>query len=192
MIQADSEPVLVGLAPKVEVIAASTERMNLARAQQCPSVALNADPLRRPDDDVVMSLFVHLDPELDETSRSLAVEAVTTQSRRVRWKANAAIVETSPVVAASLRRIPGVAYIETGLSLSAPNPADSQPQQEPDVTLRRVPRCEELHKYGADVLVGIIDVGGFDFAHPTSSTTGAPGLRPSGIKAVTHGRRPPR
>ena len=165
MIQADSEPVLVGLSPKVEVIAASTERMNLARAQQCPSVALNTDPDRRPEDDVVMSLFIHLDPELDETSRKVAVEAVTTQSRRVRWKSNEVIVETSPVIAAGLRRIPGVAYIETGLSLSAPNPTDSHPDQEPDSRLRRISTCEELHKYGADVLVGIIDVGGFDFAH---------------------------
>lgn len=165
MIQADSEPVLVGLSPKVEVIAASTERMNLARAQQSPSVALNTDPNRKPDDDVVMSLFIHLDPELDEKSRDLAVEAVNTQSRRVRWKSNEAIVEASPVVAAGLRRIPGVAYIETGLSLSAPNPTDSRPDLAPDSTLRHIAMCEELHKHGADVLVGIIDVGGFDFAH---------------------------
>jgi subtilisin family serine protease len=161
MIHADAEPVLVGLAPKVEVIAASAEGINRERAQQSPSVALG------PEDDVVVSLFIHLDPGLDERSRDVAVSAVTEQARRVRWKSNAAIVETSPVRAANLRLIPGVAYIETGLSLSAPNPTDSRPQTAPDEKLRRVAAdCEEQHKYGADVLVGIIDVGGFDFAHP--------------------------
>jgi subtilisin family serine protease len=166
MIQADNEPILVGLAPKVEVIAASTESMNRARAQQSPSVAINTDPQRLPDDDVVMSLFVHLDPELDEASRDRAVSELTEQARRVRWKSNAAIVEISPVRARELRRIHGVAYVETGLSLSAPNPTDSQPDQAPDSTLRHVTACEEFHKHGAGVLVGIIDVGGFDFAHP--------------------------
>jgi subtilisin family serine protease len=166
MIKADKQPVLVGLAPKVEVIAASSAGTNLKRAEHSPSVAVNKDPDRGPDDDVVMSLFIHLDPDLDERSRERAVNAVTEEARRVRWKANTAIVETSAVRAAKLTRIRGVAYVETGLSLSAPHPTGSPTETAPNDEFRRVASCEEQHKYGADVLVGIIDVGGFDFAHP--------------------------
>lgn len=172
MIQADSEPVVVGLAPKVEVIAASPKQMNVDRAQQSPSVAVNTDPDRKPRDDVVMSLFIHLDPDLDDRTRAEAVRAVAQEARRVRWKANAAIVETSAVRAAGLTRIHGVAYVETGLSLSAPNPTASQSDTAPDEDLRRVASCAEQHNYGAGVLVGIIDVGGFDFAHEDFLTDG--------------------
>jgi hypothetical protein len=32
--------------------------------------------------------------------------------------------------------------------------------------MRRITTCRRQHNYGQDVLVGIIDVNGFDFAHP--------------------------
>jgi subtilisin family serine protease len=165
MVKDDTAPVLVGLAPKVQVIAAASQEMNEERAKQSPSVALNTDPNKATGDDVVMSLFIHLDPDLNEGRRKRAVDMVSGEARRVRWKANTAIVETSAVRAAKLGKIDGVAYVETGLSLSAPNPTSSPADIAPSDELRRV-EGEKQHKYGADVLVGIIDVGGFDFAHP--------------------------
>lgn len=60
---------------------------------------------------------------------------------------------------------PRTAFVETGQTLALPRPevvlgSPAAPQP----SLRDVPR-PELHAYGADVLVGIVDVQGFDFAH---------------------------
>jgi subtilisin family serine protease len=165
MIKADAKPVIVGLAPKVEVISASNP-VNRDRARQCPSVAVNTGPEREPDDETMISVFVRLDPDLDDTSRTLATEVLATRAHRVRWNSYAAIVEVSTSAIQEIRSIPGVAYIENGLSLSAPNPTDSQVGPAPGIGSRRVTTCRQQHKYGQDVLVGIIDVNGFDFAHP--------------------------
>ncbi len=181
-------PVTAGLAPRVEVISKTSSRVNRERARQCPSVAVDA---QRPDDTVI-SVFVHLDADLDDTSREIASAALAARCRRVRWKSNAAMVEVSTAVVSELAGIPGVGYVENGLSLSAPNPTGSRPGRAPDLNMRRVTTCREQHKDGQDVLVGIIDVGGFDFAHPISwTTTATPAWKRSGIRRGTT-RPPPR
>jgi subtilisin family serine protease len=162
MIKADAMPVTAGLAPRVDVISKTSSRVNLERARQCPSVAVNA---QQPDDTII-SVFVHLDAELDDASREIAATALSARCRRVRWKSNAAMVEVSTAAVGELAGIPGVGYVENGLSLSAPNPTGSQPTPAPDLSMRRITTCRRQHNYGQDVLVGIIDVNGFDFAHP--------------------------
>ncbi len=162
MIKADAKPVTAGLAPRVEVISETSNRVNRVRARQCPSVAVDT---ARPDE-AIISVFVYVDSELDDASRDIAAAALTARCRRVRWKSNAAMVEVSTSAVGDLARVPGIGYVENGLSLSAPSPTDSGPNRAPDSDLRRITTCQRHHKHGKGVLVGIIDVGGFDFAHP--------------------------
>ena len=60
---------------------------------------------------------------------------------------------------------PGISHIEMGEPVKAPLPLEGPPSRRaPTVAKRRV-KHRNLHKDGADVLIGIIDVQGFDFAH---------------------------
>src|SRR5215475_5263006 len=104
MIKADAKPVTAGLAPRVEVISETSDRVNRVRAQQCPSVAVDT---ARPDE-AIISVFVYVDTELDDASRDIAAAALAAQCRRVRWKSNSAMVEVSTTAAGDLARIPGI------------------------------------------------------------------------------------
>ena len=59
---------------------------------------------------------------------------------------------------------PWIEYVEQGEVLKAPTPIVSSEDPGPPEEGRRV-GAEGLHKHGSDVLIGIIDVQGFDFAH---------------------------
>ena len=67
--------------------------------------------------------------------------------------------------ARELRHRADVASVELGQPLSTPAPAvaDGDPPA-PDEALRRFGSAEQ-HRFGHGVLIGLIDVGGFDFAH---------------------------
>lgn len=162
MIGADAKPVATRLAPRVEVIAETPPQTNRARARQCSSVALAATD----SGDTMISVYVHVDAELDETSKSIVTAALAETAHRVRWKSNTAMVEVGTRDVGMLAGIPGVGYVEAGLSLSAPKPVQTSVDRGPDPGLRRVTKCQQQHKNGEGVLVGIIDVNGFDFAHP--------------------------
>jgi hypothetical protein len=112
-----------------------------------------------------ISAFVHIDGDLDAKSRKAVVDKIN-KVHRVRWKGDTATVEGRLADLVELTKEPSVAYIEDGLSLRAPHPVSEPAPGEPDVDLRRVSTCSELHKDGEGVLVGIIDVQGFDFTHP--------------------------
>jgi subtilisin family serine protease len=59
-----------------------------------------------------------------------------------------------------------VAYIEIAEALKPPAPALAELRPDaPSPALRRFGKAAK-HKYGEDVLIGIVDVQGFDFAHP--------------------------
>ena len=61
---------------------------------------------------------------------------------------------------------PRVAYVEIGEALKKPQPKRTAGTVgAPKVSERKFGR-EAQHKFGEDVLIGIIDVQGFDFAHP--------------------------
>jgi subtilisin family serine protease len=62
-----------------------------------------------------------------------------------------------------------VRYVEIGAPLAAPQPTiESSHVPAPSPGLRRFPSPPKVkdHHYGEDVIIGIIDVQGFDFAHP--------------------------
>jgi len=59
-----------------------------------------------------------------------------------------------------------VLYVSVGDTVSIPPPIiNSESVGRPSSSSRRIPLSKN-HKYGKDVIIGIIDVGGFDFAHP--------------------------
>lgn len=58
---------------------------------------------------------------------------------------------------------PNVVRVDLAENLKVPNPTTQKSEAPPEL---KVFQGESRHKYGKDVLIGIIDVGGFDFSHP--------------------------
>jgi len=175
------------LQPKLRMISDGDTRVNTVRAERCAALAVRqpgtlkniptlrgpeavpvalADlkkkpktpPLKRISPDVVTNVFVYL--------RDPTVEAPSTgypHSRRGQIVQVQAPLSELPKLAAD----PTVAYVEIAESLKAPTPtlAELRPAA-PSTSLRRFTEGASKHRYGAGVLIGIIDVQGFDFAHP--------------------------
>ena len=98
--------------------------------------------------------------------RRAARTRVSAIARNARWKLNTGAVQVRGTRLEELQNVRGVSYIEPGQTLRGPEPAVGGIVKKPDAALRRVSAQARRHGYGRDVLVGIIDVGGFDFAHP--------------------------
>ncbi|MCF6432434.1 S8 family serine peptidase [Leisingera sp. MMG026] len=111
-------------------------------------------------DDASTREAVHRIRELCENAldgRSAPQSAAKTITR------NDQIAATVPVsFLADLETDPDIAFVNKSdvLKLDLPTPSEGIKP-----TPRRIGRAS-LHKDGADVIIGIIDVGGFDFAHP--------------------------
>ena len=115
--------------------------------------------------EVSFSLFVQLEQDLDPQVREKARKTIGSLARRARWKHDTAAVEVTGAAVRELHATPGVSYVEPGQTLRAPEPIATEVTAAPDADARRVTTLERRHRHGQDVLVGIIDVGGFDFAH---------------------------
>ncbi|HEX6425275.1 MAG TPA: S8 family serine peptidase [Acidimicrobiales bacterium] len=128
---------------------------------------------------VDFSLFVELDPDLEPARLRDAHAEVERLANRVRWKGETATVEVSGPQVRELHAVPGVTYVEPGLPLRAPEPlvGGSEETGPPRAGLRRVTAASRRHRNGEGVLVGIIDVGGFDFAHADFTSRDGPGTR---------------
>ncbi len=118
-----------------------------------------------PTEAVRLSLFVKLDRDLDTDRRKKVMDFIEARALRVSWKLDTAAVEMKAPDVAELLAEDAVSYVETGQSLREPQPhlERREPSRPP---ARAVRRARGRHRDGRDVLVGIIDVGGFDFAHP--------------------------
>lgn len=114
---------------------------------------------------VRLSLFVKLDRDLDPERRKKVEDFIDEHALRVSWKLDTAAVEMEAPDVARLLAEDTVSYVETGQSLREPQPLLERrdPSRPPS---RGVRTARRRHRDGRDVLVGIIDVGGFDFAHP--------------------------
>lgn len=179
--------IVEGVAPRLDVFVNGSTDVNAGRALQSASVArpeeahtppeirlLDVDEVlalrgQLPKDvdppDVHFSLFVQLEQDLDREVRKQALETIDSLARRARWKPDAAAVEVPGAKIRQLHATPGVSYVEPGQTLRAPEPIVNEPTASPHADLRRIRTQARRHRYGEGVLVGIIDVGGFDFAH---------------------------
>lgn len=128
---------------------------------------------------VDFSLFVELDPDLEPARLRNAHDEVERLANRVRWKGETATVEVSGPRVRDLHAVPGVTYVEPGLPLRAPEPlvGGGEDTGAPRTGLRRVTAASRRHRDGEGVLVGIIDVGGFDFAHADFASRHGQGTR---------------
>ena len=128
--------------------------------------ALKARLTERPRaPEVDFSLFVQLE-DLDPAARAKAMRDVGRLTRRARWKQDTASVEVTGANFGALHALSGVSYVEPGQTLHGPEPTVGKARARRPTSL-----CAASTRIGggivtaADVLVGIIDVGGFDFAH---------------------------
>lgn len=107
--------------------------------------------------DVLANVFIHLLPDAERP------QALPGQTAR---KANLVTATVPLKQLPAIARLPGVTFVEPGEPLTNPTPAVSNDKvAAPSPDLRKV-GGENHHKYGEGVLIGIIDVQGFDFAHP--------------------------
>lgn len=184
--------VVPGMSPQVDIVLNGSTEVNRCRAEQSGSVAVapeEASPVahevrllsphevreltkrrrkRKTRPAACFSLFLQLHRDLDAGRRAQVLEAIESASERVRWKQNSAVVEvagTKIKTLEDLHHAGSVAYFELGQTLRGPEPAGGASADAPDHDERRVAEEARRHRHGRDVLVGIIDVGGFDFAH---------------------------
>jgi subtilisin family serine protease len=172
--------------PKLRMVANGSDEVNALRAEHAAAVKVServAKKVRRlrtqsstPTDrralpkrvrrgrlaqlpDARVSAFVRLTQDLTEEVK-LPEDVVTAR------KANLATVEVSVAQALALGKKPWVAHVELGQPLVAPVPAvASERARAPSLAERRFGDGRR-HRFGEGVLIGLIDVGGFDFAHP--------------------------
>lgn len=185
-----------GLDPRLDVFLDGSTEVNANRAVQCGSIALAApDPAAAPDraaavpgvdrmtpsevrderehratsdepPEVRFSVFLRLRTDLGDDERA-AFEAVLDEAAdRWRIKGDAAMAEVPAAAVVGLAALPAVSYVEAGERLSVPQPLRRPGAAAEAGDDRRVEVEADLHRDGEGVLVGIIDVQGFDFAHP--------------------------
>jgi subtilisin family serine protease len=119
-----------------------------------------------PTTDVAISMFIKLDRDLDPDRRQELEQVIRINATRVSWKMDTAAVEMPVSRVSRLMNEDAVAYIELGQSLREPQPQVARTGVAHPSTRRSVRTARGRHRDGEGVLVGIIDVGGFDFAHP--------------------------
>jgi subtilisin family serine protease len=190
------EPKLFGLSqtklePKLRVIANGKADVNVQRAGQCGSLAVRAGtPAVRqartlPSSPELVQAFAETgkaprvthQKELDSSVKASVFvfhreEAVATQTKAhavpgqtVRM-GNLSIAQVPVNKLPELVEIDDVTHVELGQALVHPRPVIHHGNvSTPSVGSRKFGTAAK-HKDGAGVLVGIIDVQGFDFAHP--------------------------
>lgn len=174
------------LQPKLQMIANATSEVNAVRAEQCAGLRVTSQRLlaqverRRSATDAAVTL--------EEAKRVPARGKVSALASNVEANVfvqlNEGYADSEPlrgerarngdVVLARvplnslpvLTRDPRVAYVEIGEPLKTPAPTvTAGTVSAPSVSQRRFGRASQ-HAWGAGVLIGIIDVQGFDFSHP--------------------------
>ena len=179
--------VVARMAPKLDATINCTTEVNAARAGQSGSIATPTEkpqpsgirPLSRAEvmatsrrrgkdkspPEVNLSLFVQISQDLSPEARRAVREQIGKLSVRARWKLDTAVVEVRGPRVRELHAVDEVSYMEPGQTLREPEPIVGAEGTAPTRGLRRVSAHAKEHGDGRGVLVGIIDVGGFDFAH---------------------------
>jgi subtilisin family serine protease len=177
------------LDPKLRMVANCTTKVNAVRAEFTAALtvtgAAGKQAIVRSDDalkivpskqqivpklksisrDVLVNVFIQMKTHGQSKEDVLPkVRKLATTVRLHRGDQATATVELRDL--AKLAEVPGVTSVEMGDTLAAPVPIRSDAAKGAPVA--RVPMensLEALHHNGEGVLIGIIDVQGFDFAH---------------------------
>jgi subtilisin family serine protease len=166
--------------PKIQMIENGSSEVNAVRSEHCAAVAMKrpvrskvvrskevveADlhpgkpkKLTKVPDDVLVNVFVH-------TTNGREIDV---KDRSIHETCSRGTLRTMTVPLSKIRKLAeksNVTHIELGAPLAAPTPVVSPNAVEaPDPKLRRY--AHKQHDFGKSVLIGIIDVQGFDFSHP--------------------------
>ncbi len=125
--------------------------------------ARGAESLRNVPASVPVSVFVRIAE--DPAGREEAEKALGIKSDDKQAKGNLRTVEVTARRALDLSNEPWALGVELGQPLTRPTPKlEATGATAPTTKERRFGRARD-HHYGAGVLIGIIDVGGFDFTH---------------------------
>jgi subtilisin family serine protease len=174
------------LQPKLRMIADGDTAVNVVRAERCAALTVThsntakkiprlrgvaaapvplsqlrkkpkAPPLKQITSEVMTNVFVYL--------RDSEATAPDCSSKPHSRRGQILQVQASLDEVPELAEHPDVTYVEMAEALKAPTPvlADLRPAA-PSPSIRRFGQAAK-HHHGRDVLVGIIDVQGFDFAH---------------------------
>ncbi len=173
--------------PKLRMIANCSAKVNAVRAEQCASIIVEKRkyvedvPLCRGDDAVPVKRSKmprsakrgKLQGISNDVIANVFIETHDASDRGGRFAGERARKSNLVSARMSLRKLkeissdPNVAHIVLGEPLATPVPevSDTKPGP-PDPTLRRFATAHKSkHDGGKGVLVGIIDVQGFDFSH---------------------------
>ena len=177
------------LQPKLQMIANGSGEVNAVRAEQCAGLRVTSRKLlkevelRRTGSDVAATSREVKRLPTTPRLRAIAanVEANVFVQLNEGFKAAGALrgetarkgnVVSARVPLRHLPRLaldPRIAYVEIGEALKKPQPKITKGTAAPPGMSERKFGQESRHKFGEDVLIGIIDVGGFDFSHPDFS-----------------------
>jgi subtilisin family serine protease len=131
-------------------------------------------PLEEVSGDVLVNVFIETNDLADESAIQKTIESAATadpedaEKKKVGVPSRRGNIATATVRLSQLQdliNLPGVTFVEAGQALATPTPiVSSEVNVHPSMSPRAVGNPEE-HKNGQGVLIGIIDVQGFDFAH---------------------------
>ena len=172
--------------PRLRMIANGDLNVNTVRAEQCASIAiedkkiLKQTPLRRTDPAAALQEGQPASTKKSGkikrvTSRVLANVFIETRNATTKAgrfpgeKARRANLVTAKVSLSEIAKIaadPNVTFIELGEALASPTPIVSAAKVGPPSRSVREFGTAAQRQKAEDVLIGIIDVQGFDFAHP--------------------------
>jgi subtilisin family serine protease len=135
------------------------DRFKPSRSERPPELKVEKSPRLTTPPNANVSVFVQLiDEPSGEPNRA-------DRSKRTARKANLRTFELPVGDAVALADDPSVVGVELGQPLAPPDPkVHNGPQQAPGMAERNVGNSRH-HRFGANVLVGLIDVEGFDFSH---------------------------
>ncbi len=188
----DDAAKLKKLQPKLRMVLNGTDNVNAIRAEHAAALVSTKSPkevpLLRGEDAVPASrkevggkrgklmgrvaaqALVNVFARLSEASDA-GVELLEQSKRRGSRVVRKLDMATATVGLDELKNLRddearGLVYVEMGEPLTAPTPSDITAGVGAPTRDRRRTGDGRVHGFGRDVLVGIIDVQGFDFAHP--------------------------
>jgi subtilisin family serine protease len=172
------------LQPKLQMIANGSAIVNAVRAERCaglrvtsPKLLKEAELRRAVSDYAVTKRQVKAlpsRPKLGAIAGTVEANVFVQLTEPGKTRVRGEMARKGNVVTARVRlnRVPGMAkdpnvtYIELGEPLKQPHPKITAGKvSAPHFSERSFGKASD-HGFGRDVLIGIIDVGGFDFSHP--------------------------